>query len=353
MAYPEDTKSTEHLVAKTAGPEIAAESQPEHRPTEKKKDFSPLVLTILGAIGTGLFAIVNSFLQARQAHQLEQDKLQSTIILKAIEPSDPDERKKALLFYVEVGLLADPDGKIAKLKPENIPQAEGQFIKKIGSSDIVKLGEAIVFSAGMAIDPQGAPKAYHPDGRSGLDLLPNAGAPGDWFAIITDNGSPSGNPIVQGPSDPAPGYYVSPTALQDPSKDRIDPRRYVDSSTVPYVVIPGRFSAESGVKLGDLAAVYFAQNEKLAFAVVADLGPSKKIGEGSIALAAALGLDSDPKTPGVDSGVTYVVFPKSGERWPMSVEQIHDQGAKLFEKWGGTKRIKAMNTSSPSPAAHP
>jgi len=275
--------------------------QPEDLPKEtKKKEFTPLVLTLLGAIGTGLLAIANSFLQARQAHQLEQDKLQSTIILKAIEPSDPEDRKKALLFYLDVGLLVDPDGKIAKLKPENIPQStEGTVLKTIGVSDIVRVGDAIMFSAGLLIDPDGAFRAYHPDGHSGLDYTMNAGSPGNWWAIITDNGKSSGNPVIQGPSDPAPGFYISTTSLEDPSKNRTDPRRYVDSSTIPYVVMPGRNA--TGVRLGDIAAVYSEQTKKVEFAVVADIGPSAKIGSGSIALAAGLGLNSDPRTGGVEN----------------------------------------------------
>jgi len=332
---------------------LADAENKDHPPAEKKKDFSALVLTILGAIGTGLFAIANSFLQARQAHQLEQDKLQSTIILKAIEPSDPEERKKALLFYLDVGLLVDPNGKIAKLKPENIPQAtQGKILTKIGYSDVVSLGEAVVFSAGMAINPAGAPRAYHPDGHSGLDYLTNSGHPGDWWGLVTDDGTPSGNPIIQGPKDPAPGFYVSPTSLQDQSRDRTDPRRYVDSSTVPYITMPGHFTIQTGVQLGDIAAAIDERTEKLAFGVVADIGPVKRIGEGSIALAAALGVSANPQRGGVDNGITYVVFPQSGQHWPITVDEIRRTGEKLFEKWGGLKRLKAQNRSpmlGPSP----
>lgn len=47
-------------------------------------------------------------------------------------------------------------------------------------------------------------------------------------------------------------------------------------------------------------------------AVVADIGP--RPGEGSIVLAEALGIPSSPKHGGVDSGVTYVRFPRSTGR---------------------------------------
>src|SRR5207245_323227 len=91
------------------------------------------LLTILGAIATGTLAIFNNFFQARQAHNLEQDKLRSTLILKAIESPDADERKKSLKFFVEAGLLSDPEKKIERMNPENIPQApesSGRLIDK-------------------------------------------------------------------------------------------------------------------------------------------------------------------------------------------------------------------------------
>lgn len=305
-----------------------------------KRDVSPFVLTILGAIGTGILAISNSFFQAKQAHDLEQDKLRSTLILKAIESPDREERKKALAFYVEAGLLSDPDGKIGRIKAENIPQApeSKSGFQKIGHSDIKAVGNAIVFSAGMMIDPLGAARAYHPDNSSGLDYLVNAGKPGSWWALVTDDGRPSGNPIIQKDSDPAPGFYISTTSLEDGSRDRTDPRRYVDSATVPYIVLPGRFNHG---KLGDLAAVCREDTGKVAFAVVADVGPANKIGEGSIALAERLGIPSNAKNGGIDHGITYIVFPNSGEHWPMTVEEINQAGAKLFKDWGGPERLKS------------
>jgi Putative peptidoglycan binding domain len=103
----------------------------------QKSNVTPLLLTILGAIGTGILAISNSYFQGKQArdlsyfqgqqaHDLEQDKLRSSLILKAIDSPDAEERKKALTFYVEAGLLSDPQGKIAAIKAENIPQASQQ-----------------------------------------------------------------------------------------------------------------------------------------------------------------------------------------------------------------------------------
>src|SRR5215210_1871871 len=75
--------------------------------------------------------------------------------------------------------------------------------------------KAFFFVSGMTIDSDGAPRAYHKNGSPpGLDFLANAGGPGNWFALVTDS---SGNPIVQRASDPAPGFFVSMTAIEDSS----------------------------------------------------------------------------------------------------------------------------------------
>src|SRR5215470_6261074 len=77
-------------------------------------------------------------------------------------------------------------------------------------------GSAVFFfQAGMAIDADGAPTAYHPVHGRGLDNLANAGHQGNWYGVVTDTGQKNGKPVVQGSQDPAPGFYVSPTALQN------------------------------------------------------------------------------------------------------------------------------------------
>src|SRR5262249_49419827 len=56
------------------------------------------------------------------------------------------------------------------------------------------------YESGMAIDADGAFRAYHPNDRLGLDSLAHAGHQGNWWALVTDNGKASGRPIVQGKS---------------------------------------------------------------------------------------------------------------------------------------------------------
>jgi Fungal chitosanase of glycosyl hydrolase group 75 len=78
-----------------------------------------------------------------------------------------------------------------------------------------------------------------------------------------------------------------------------------------YFVIPlpsSRFDyTKNGIKPGSVAAIIY--KSKVVYAVFADEGPNNIIGEASYATAKALGIDSDPANGGVDSGVTYIVFP--------------------------------------------
>jgi hypothetical protein len=102
-----------------------------------------------------------------------------------------------------------------------------------GSSSV----DAFVYEAGLAVDADGAFRAYHPNNRLGLDTIEDAGRPGNWWALATDTGEPSGRPVEQGKSDPAPGYYVSMTSLFDAANpNERDPHRFVDAASIPYVV---------------------------------------------------------------------------------------------------------------------
>ncbi|MEU6572478.1 glycoside hydrolase family 75 protein [Streptomyces sp. NPDC046805] len=85
------------------------------------------------------------------------------------------------------------------------------------------------------------------------------------------------------------------------------------SDALPYVVVPGPSSiwnyADYGIKGGGVAAVI--HGGKVEYAVVGDTGPANIIGEASYATARALGVNSDPATGGIPSGVTYILFKNS------------------------------------------
>lgn len=199
---------------------------------------------------------------------------------------------------------------------------------------------AIFFKSGFAVDADGAYRAYHPDDRSGLDALEHAGHPGDWWALVTDNEKRDGRPVLQGQNDPAPGFYVSTTALYDRDNQNVrDPRRYVDAAIVPYIVLQPK--ALKYAKLGDFATVMNLQNGKTAGAIVADVsGPNLPLGEGSIALAKALGVDSNTRTGGKSRDVVYVIYPGSGNRKPRGFQEITTNSERMFETWGGLDKLK-------------
>lgn len=186
------------------------------------------------------------------------------------------------------------------------------------------------FQSGLMIDADGAPMAYHKDNSKALDYLANAGKPGNWWALVTDNKKNDGNPLIQKASDPAKGYYISTTALQDGNKKYDNPYRYVNSEGVPYIALPSKFATD--FKLGDIALVINNKNGKRCYAIFADIGPKNKIGEGSICLAKLLGLNSSPKNGGTASGIVYILFKNSGDGKVKNVEDIITIGrSKLTE----------------------
>src|SRR5262249_18514120 len=138
-----------------------------------------------------------------------------------------------------------------------------------------------------------------------------------WWGLVTDTGEPCGNPIMQSKYDPYPGFYVSRTALMDEQYPITDPRRYVDASRVPYIVIPPELMIEPGAGPGDLACVRDPRTGRTAFAVVANVGERRTIGRGSIALARALGLDPRPRRGGASDGIATLLFPRSRIAWPL------------------------------------
>jgi hypothetical protein len=166
----------------------------------------------------------------------------------------------------------------------------------------------IFFSAKMAIDSDGSPRATTIDqsGRPGTSLLLRDGQP-------------------------------------------------VNAETMPYVVLPqlDRFTKEDfiadlGLKIGDFAVVIF--KDQITGAFVADEGPFFKMGEASIRIHERL----QPATPSpwqtaakkkirdssVEQDVLYFVFPRTAstdELDPVNAEQeITDRAVALFERFKST-----------------
>lgn len=193
----------------------------------------------------------------------------------------------------------------------------------------------LFYESGLAIDADGSPRAYGPN-NTGLDWTANAGHPGNWYGIVTDS---SGDPIIQGANGPYPGMYVSTTALQDHSKILTDTARYVDSEKINYISVASDLIKMYGLRMGDLAAVYYRNTNTLCSAVCGDVGPRGKYGEGSIALASQLGMNNNPRHGGCSDGVITVIFANTHSSWPLDDNTITNLVQSLLQQIGGIQQF--------------
>lgn len=218
-------------------------------------------------------------------------------------------------------------------------------------------GSYIFTTSKVKVDADGAPNAYHPDdvgldckkgtGFKGLDCPANGGYPnGKWWrsAIVPD---PKNNNKGYIQADGIfKGYFISQTSLQDNSKSNLDTKKFVDSTSIPYIVFPGKFNEMNGTGLmGDFGYAINIDNGKSSPFIVAEVGPySADLGEISIALSKALGGASpNPRTgEGAAEGkIVYVVFPysKNSPAWPLTKEEIQTKATSLLNNIGGSQTL--------------
>jgi hypothetical protein len=202
---------------------------------------------------------------------------------------------------------------------------------------------SIVFLGTLGIDADGSPRAYGPNGK-GLDDTANAGSPGRWFGLATDarDCGPSGKPLIQDASGPAPGFYVSTTTMFDASLgDCRNQRSYVDASSIPFVALPPLIATINADHAGKLAMVGKLSGGTSQGAIQADQAPAYGFGEASIELARRFGVDSNPRSGGTGArDFVYVVFvDRSG--YPSGSGQVEEEAALAFKHWGGEARLEA------------
>jgi hypothetical protein len=159
---------------------------------------------------------------------------------------------------------------------------------------------------------------------------------------------------------PFEGYFVSQTSIMvDPKKEICDQSRYLDSFAINAVVLPKgvKWSAQgTATDGGDMVVVRDAGSGRVAYAINGDTGPATVIGEGTIALTAAL---AGVKLTGKETyteirklarpNVQYVTFPKDDIRKLVGVTytqaDINKVGEELFNRWGGVERLDACGKS--------
>lgn len=203
----------------------------------------------------------------------------------------------------------------------------------------------IMFRAKMAIDADGSPRAYGPN-NSGLDYTANAGSPGNWWGVVTNN---NGNPVIQGSGSPYPGMYISTTSLVNNSYSSTNTLHYVNSEAIPFFVLPSAVKTLGNIKLGDIGYVYNTLTGLGCYAIFADGGPAGKLGEASIYLAGQIGVNSNARTGGTSQGIIdYIVFPNSGSGQGIvpTISQINSIGAAKMNTVGGTGITSCLNTNS-------
>lgn len=163
---------------------------------------------------------------------------------------------------------------------------------------------SVTFVAGATLDGDGAngqfqgPPCYAPPLYQGptLDVIDNAGHPGNWWGVVTDTSQSNGTPIIQTGSDPQPGAFISATALNLPGADGGElpdrsPFKYVDAATVPFISLPQLvIQRAQGVVLGSRCVITNSRTNASVEGVVADSGNNDHIGEISVACARAIGL---------------------------------------------------------------
>lgn len=174
------------------------------------------------------------------------------------------------------------------------------------------------FSADADIDADGAngqhgERAAYKDDDSGSELLANGGmtrrqdgkvvCAHAWARSIVILDSDNEPKIFPG------GVIASMTWYRDKTKSVSDPTAYVDAQTVPYVVVPPLIVQKTAGAVRGCRARVTWQGRSVD-CVVADLGPTNRIGELSIAAARALSMNSSPRNGGVTAAEVFY------ELWP-------------------------------------
>lgn len=211
----------------------------------------------------------------------------------------------------------------------------------IAGCTVYQSGNALVALSGLEVDGDGANgqsslPCYAPSGMASLDYLANAGSPGDWWGIATNDHSV---PYIQTVTDPAPGAYISTTATIDGNFESDDPRCYVDAAAVPFIIIPS--APGFGAVLGNVGfALRLDTGDSTEF-IIADIGPDNQFGEASVKAAINLGYNSSPKDGGTSNlEVLYIIFPWVHLEWPCTQGAILSAAYHAFLRYGEFDYLK-------------
>jgi hypothetical protein len=224
-----------------------------------------------------------------------------------------------------------------------LTRAEPPRAQKLGL--YVPPGATSVPMAAYHPDDRGLRTTWLPKGRGALGLdAPGNGINPRTGEIVGWLMTGAGVPFIQTDRDPAPGYYLSTTALQDSGYPVTDARRYFDAAGTPGWVLPGHDLHKHGVELGDLAWVEI--NGIGIWCEAFDKGNSGHLLEISVDACYRLGVRDCARNGGAPGGAKITILPGSGRllgRKPASPEAIHEAGERAALLYG----ITTARTTTP------
>src|SRR5690348_5255032 len=180
----------------------------------------------------------------------------------------------------------------------NLPGSFAHATRSDGTRTVRTGQGALLFTAPLAVNTDGAPNSYHPDDPWGRRLALNNICNGanavladgrkldyrscpkliaafeqsrrsgwhspkiQFYAVATENGRPctirTGKYV---------GYFVSTTSLAaDSRKPACDPGHWLDSNSVPFAIYPGHRNFTSrGVGTGDLVVIRNPANGRISY----------------------------------------------------------------------------------------
>jgi len=169
-----------------------------------QKDRWPILVPVWVAV-LGLFLTVY---QGCVNGQLEKDKAQASLILKAIETGNVKDSATNLRFLIEAGLLEDPSGKITALlnKPGDVPKLPGSHSVESTLPEIVEITgtDSVELLCQDSANPEaairlGIDKDQLPatQGRARLPGL-TSGSHSLWWSVDTPSATRTCEVIVNG-----------------------------------------------------------------------------------------------------------------------------------------------------------
>ncbi len=152
---------------------------------------------------------------------------------------------------------------------------------------------------------------------------------------------------VQSTTDPYPGYFVSTTAVSNGGyTDESNPNKHINSENIPYIAVSLDFLKKAGVKKGNIGIATNLKSCKTSYFIIGDIRSDMTKNEMSIKLSENLGLKLDKvhrkqkngstieKYVGIHNGdILLNIFIGTGNEKGKQVSEIEQIGKEYYEKF--------------------